>query len=384
MARRIERAYEKAIENKELLKAALNAVPGIDSTMVDAILPFIPELNLDEDKKLYGAGGIFRTRADYERNLRYLDRLNRAIGSEWTGRGTTTFEGILPTQVTSFYVSDDSIQTEFMRREQSLAERNRNRENMQRLAERGILMEKVPVYKSYDTETGEGVVLYDENRHPVMRYVPKTPEMSRRYFYEVQKQQGLEIIQPDVPVDAVYEQFGDVVPVDKSVKRTISKANMKQALSRDAYRQDSTELYFRNMKAIIDTTLPDNISSKFNDVFNQILKENPKDMYELYRMIDAEAGDDIASLDFLYRDNAIKASAKINQIYKVFKDKIAPRLSSKVNMENISTAEEWEEQLADIPALSEGQNIYSEYQRRKKEGEASSVTMEELKQLRGY
>lgn len=386
MARRIERAYEKAIENKELLKAALNAVPGIDAKMVDAILPFIPELNLDEDKKLYGAGGIFRTRADYERNLRYLDRLNRAIGSEWTGRGTTTFEDILPTQVTSFYVSDGDVYTEFQRREQSLAERNRNRENIQRLKDMGINMVKVPVYK-LDEEIGELTTLYDDSRHAVMQYVPETPSMQRDYHYAIQRMSTLEVVNPDTPEGSIVMMHGDVVPASKRKKRKRESVQtmIAQSLNKDKSSMDKTELYFRNMKAVIDTTLPDSISSKFDEVFDQILEEDYETMDDIYRYISGETGDDIADLDFLYLGNFTSTSSKINHIYNVFREGVVPRLSAKVNMEEVSTAEQWEDILAsETPSLVNGQNIYSEYQNKKLVGKASSVTMEELKQLRGY
>lgn len=357
----------------------LPAIPSISTTYAD----IEGDTFVEYYRPRYGSeDAMFRTRADYERTLRYLKRINAAAESEWEGTDTYAFGGI-NSQLTSVRAVGDTVQSEFMRRESMLAIRNANKRAIDSLREQGINMVKKPVLQ-IDFETGEYKQVYDMSRHPVMQYVPETPEQERKYFYTIQKDPSMKVIQPSSPDDGYIIKWGDAVPVEKRDEPVMTQEGIQRSLRKDEKSFDSAELYLRNLQATMDAVLPSGISDMFDEVFDDIYDLSPLDQLNVVSNLMHMGGDDaINAIELWYREVGSSAAAKLNEINRGLKKSIEDAMNvDDYKVFDYENADQWEDELGDSP-LNGASSVILEYQRKKQLGETHSVTASDLKRLRG-
>ena len=397
--RRIEYAYELAQINLERSREELLSIPGFDARLADEQLPQLPDIDLSADMPLYPSrsnpNGVFASRSDYERTLRYLDRINRAASASYSNPSLGTPEGIATTLLTSFIMNDDTgdvIQSEFMRRESALITRRENARRLQELRDAGIEMVQVPVY-NLNRDTGELEQIWTESGHKLMQWVPATPESQRRYFYLTRQSKDLTMIQPPIPQDAVIDMWGDVVPAQVTTEKRYTPEQVAKAQQRDKQQEISTWGYFANMQSVIDDVLPSVISEKFDPVFNQLLQEPFEVQQQVYELLSgkgryaymSDTVADIMDFDYFYRGISTSAAVKLATLYDVFRNRVVPLLSRDVNMgEETYTADDFEEMYdEDSEVLSQGQNIFERYQALKSQGKTHGISLSSFIKYKG-
>lgn len=385
--------YERARENIRKIKEEIETESGMYSNenfsvFIDDILPVIPELNtvqevargVSEYRKLYGSSdSMFKTRADYERTRRYINRINKAAETEWTGDKDNFYLYDIHSTLTALKRDDDSAVTEFMRRENNLAARNENRKIIESLKEQGINMVKKPVMK-VDFETGEFTYVYDESRHKVYQYVPETPEQERKYFYTVQRVPSLNMNQPAVPDDGYIIKWGDAVPVQKKSARIKHPKKIAETLFEDEYEADRARLYIENYKNMVDDVLPSDVAEMFDEVFDDILDLSPLDQINVVGNI--IHGDEIADLEYWYREMGSAVAPKLHEIAKGLKESIEEVLDADDYEVFDKDVEDFEDAMGDSP-LAQGQNVLATYQQKKAEGKVTTSTLDSVRKRRG-
>lgn len=383
--RRIEYAYELAQLNIERTRQELSQVPDFDSRLISSLVPELPKIdfpNLPLYPTVKHPKGIFASRADYERTLRYLDRINRAASSSY-GSGSEQ------TMLTSFATNGDTLQSEFMRRESQYAVQRENKRRLQALHDEGIEMTRTPVYR-FNEETGEYTQVYTESRHPLYQWVPATPEAQRRYLFATRQNAQIGMIQPEIPEDAVVVMWGDVVPAQHSQGRTFKPKEIARQTQQDYQDALRVEGYFANMQEVIDTVLPDYVSDELDRVFEAIQKESPERMYEIYRAMagkgkykglynENEPSVTIMTLDYLYPDLGLTPSKNVQLLINNLNNIVLPMLSEKIApIGELEDAELTQEEMQDL----ENGNFLSIYQRIKG-GRGHGITYQMLRSYRG-
>lgn len=396
MARRIDREYQRALDNYNRIKKELEENTYIDA---DSFLPYMPDLRLvDENGKpipLYGSyDRPFATRKDYERTLSYLERFNRAAESSDDSISTlasvATLAGVSPSPITSVLLDvagEPTLTSMFRHNESQLRVNAINRQTINELKEMGINIVKAPVM-TIDEDTGKTKNVTVDGR-AVTQYMPATPEQERRYLYAIQNDSSLRMLQPSVPENSFVEKWGDFVEVQSGGTSELSNRQIARGLRPDEELDNRTALYFANMRNIIDVTLPDSLSDKFDAVFNQILRESPEKRHEIYRIMSGKQDDEsmgkaIFDLEFLYLGHGDRASQRIAQLYDYLKKLVVPRLSESVDMPDDYTAERYEDIAVQLEgSLSEGGSVSAMFRDLKDKGLASSVTLSDIYALRG-
>lgn len=385
--RRIEYAYELAQLNIERTRQELSQVPDLDSRLISTLVPELPKIdfpNLPLYPTVKHPKGIFASRADYERTLRYLDRINRAASSSY-GSGSEQ------TMLTSFATNGDTLQSEFMRRESQYAVQRENKRRLQALKDAGVEMIRTPVYHHND-ETGKLSQVYTKSGHALYQWVPATPDAQRRYWYATKHNAQMSMIQPEIPEDAVVVMWGDVVPAQSSQERVFTPKEIARQTQQDYQDALKVEGYFANMQEILDTVLPSGMSQSLDPIFEQIQKESPEKMYEIYQAMAGkgrysdldDATDYIVDLDWLYRGTDSSTANKMLALFDVMQTRVVPLLSDYVYVPFYESAEDFEEIFEeDIPALAEGDNIFTRYQTMKREGNLKGISYDQLRSFRG-
>lgn len=390
MSRRIDREYQRALDNYNRIKKELEENTYIDA---DSFLPYMPDLKLVDDNgkpiPLYGSyDRPFATRRDYERTLSYLERFNRA--AESSDESMVTLAGVTPSAITSVVIDasgEPTMTSRFRADETQLRVNAMNRQTIAELKEMGINIVKAPVVR-IDEETGKTVNVMVDGRKAT-QYIAATPEQERRYLYAIQHDSSLRVKQPAVPDNSMVVKWGDIVEVDSSGSSDMTNRQIARGLRPDEELDNRTALYFANMRNIIDATLPDSISDKFDAVFNQILKESPAKRHEIYRIMSGKQDDEsmgkaIFDLEFLYLGHGDKASQRIAQLYDYMKKLVVPKLSESVEMPDDYTAERYEDIAVQLEgSLSEGGSVSAMFKDLKEKGLASSVTLRDIYAIRG-
>lgn len=396
MSRRIDREYQRALDNYNRIKKELE-----ENTYIDAgsFLPYMPDLQLVDDNgnpiPLYGSyDRPFATRRDYERTLSYLERFNRAAESTDDTIGTlasvAALTGVSTNPITSVLLDaagNPTLTSMFRHDESQLRVNAMNRQTIEQLKEMGINIVKAPVVR-IDEETGKTVNVMVDGRKAT-QYVAATPEQERRYMYAIQHDSNLRVRQPAVPDNSLLVKWGDIVEVESRGSSDLSNRQIARGLRPDETLDNQTALYFSNMRNIIDTTLPDSISDKFDEVFNQILRESPEKRHEIYRIMsgkqdDESIGKQIFDLDFIYLGHGDKASQRIAQLYDYLKKLIVPMLSETVEMQDDYTAENYEDIDAQLDGgLNGAGSIAARFRDLKERGQATGITMQDIRALRG-
>lgn len=390
MSRRIDREYQRALDNYNRIKKELEENTYLDA---DSFLPYMPDLRLVDDNgkpiPLYGSyDRPFATRRDYERTLSYLERFNRA--AESSDESMVTLAGVTPNAITSVVIDasgEPTMTSKFRADETQLRVNALNKQTIEELKEMGINIVKAPVVR-IDEETGKTVnVMVDGKK--ATQYVAATPEQERRYLYAIQHDSNLRVRQPAVPDNSMVVKWGDIVDVESNGSSDMTNRQIERSLRPDEDLDNRTALYFANMRNIIDATLPDSISDKFDAVFNQILRESPTKRHEIYRIMSGKQDDEsmgkaIFDLEFLYLGHGDKASQRIAQLYDYMKKLVVPRLSESVEMPDDYTAERYEDIAVQLEgSLSEGGSVSAMFKDLKEKGLASSVTLRDIYALRG-
>lgn len=396
MARRIDREYQRALDNYNRIKRELEK-----NTYIDAVsfLPYMPDLRLVDDNgkpiPLYGSyDRPFATRRDYERTLSYLERFNRAAESSDDSISTlasvATLAGVSANPITSVLLDaagEPTLTSMFRHNESQLRVNALNRQTIAELKEMGINIVKAPVV-TIDEDTGKTVNVVIGGRKAT-QYIAATPEQERRYLYAIQHDSTLRVRQPAVPDNSMVVKWGDIVDVESNGSSDMTNRQIARGLRPDEELDNKTSLYFANMRNIVDVTLPDSISDKFDAVFNQILKESPSKRHEIYRIMsgkqdDESIGKKIFDLDFIYLGHGDKASQRIAQLYDCLKKLILPLLSETVDMPDDYTAEDYEDIDAQLDGgLNGAGSIAARFRDLKERGMASTITMSDIRALRG-
>ena len=393
--RRFDREYQRAIDNYNRLKREIEEQqPNINA---EEFLPYIPNLDMVDAsgilKPLYGSyNALFLTRNDYERSLRYLERLNREAETEFDKKGYASISGVTPTSLTSVIVDEEGNPTTvsaFKQHESMLRINNYNQQVINALKEKGINIVRTPVV-TIDDETGIVKPLM-KNGKPVTQLLPETPEQQRSYEYAIQQEGNLRVMQPSVPQDAYMYRWGDIVPVyETSESRDmLSNAAIGRGLRKDEQLDNQTALYFSNMQNIIDSTMPSTIAGKFDEVFNQILKESPEKRHMIYKIMSGRGGEglgtDIFNLDFIYLGTGQDAATRIMQLYNKMREQIVPLLSKSVDLpDDYSSDDSYENLVSELDIdLQNAGSIAAKFKELRKWKLASTVTMSTLRQIRG-
>lgn len=404
--RRIEYAYELAQINLERSRAELLSIPGFDARLADEQLPQLPDIDLSADMPLYPSrsnpNGVFASRSDYERTLRYLDRINRAASASYSSQSLGTPEGIATTLLTTFVMNDDTgdvIQSEFMRRESALVTRRENERRLKRLKEAGIQMKQTPVMRR--NESGELEQVWTESGHRLMQWVPTTPDSERKYFY-ITQQEDLRMIQPQIPADAVVEMWGDVVAAQETDKRHFTPKQIANSQMPDYQQALKIEGYFANMQMMLDAVIPDEIMGWIDPVLDRIQNLTPSQMYEIYQAMagrGAYAGlEDVSELvfklDWLYLEIDTSTSGKMRTLVDVLTNRIMPIINK---MEGVNDGQEiypligekvvdyspWDWMDETLGEHMGESNFLDLYEAARKAGRAKGVTFDQLRSYRG-
>lgn len=358
--RRIEVAYEQAQENLELAIEALQAMPNVDTTLARQLLPSLPDIDMGVST-LYGSGGMFATRADYERTLRYLDRINRAASSQWTKSGN--LEADEPTTLTSFRVTPSGeLESEFMRRESSMFRRRENRQRVKALEEMGIKMVQVPVY--VEQEDGSITTLYSESRHPVTMWVPATGDSANKYR-EAMTDSGRAVFNPEVPDNAIVNVVGDLKDARSFTGRRVSQQRLQASLIADKTLDIQTTRYFTNIEHVLTGSVGDAVSERITNIISAILKQQPRIRHRIFKAMRDEGTleqIDIFSHMYKYAQGAAKILQDVEEYLRRATEEIFYSEGIKYDFGE-EPSEEYYTEILDAIGWEDAQTIVQEWNR---------------------
>ncbi len=393
--RRIEYAYELAQINLERARMTLSQVPDFDSRLMDDVLPTLPDIDFASNLPLYPTAanpvGIFASRRDYEQTLRYIDRINRDASASYSGEALTPLD-VERTSLTSFYINEDTgevVQSEFMRRESQYLRRRENQRRIAALKEMGIEMVRTPAY-TYDAETGEMVPVRDSSGHVVTVYSTATPSAEQRMFYALKRENNLRPLQPELPDGAFTIQWGDIKQIGEVPEFIADPKRVAKSMQEDYKRMMQTHIYFANMQEILDAVLPSPVSDRLDPVFEQIMRESPERMYEIYQAMAGrgeytgleDVNEFIVDLEWLYTGISSDTTDKMVALFNALESRILPMLSNKdIELPYIESADDFDELISE--SLSEVGDIYATYRELKKAGTVKGVTYDMVKAQRG-
>jgi len=385
--RRIESAFEQAERNLQIARQEL-INRGFDDRLADEMLPQLPDIDFRGNLPLTsstGARSVFASKKDMDTVQRYLDRINTDIVSAMEG-------GNIADALMLTFVSDEEGETQsrFMQREEGYSFRREQSRRLAALKEQGIEMVQTPVYR-INSETGELEQVWTESRHKLMQWVPATPAAERKLNAVTRQQTNLRPLNPETPDDAVVDMWGDIVPATRTQFKQSSQ-QIARSLQQDYLDALKVEGYFANMKGILDAVLPSGMSDTLDPVFEQIMRESPERMFEIYQAMAGkgkysdldDATEFIVDLDWIYSDLGTNTSGKMYALFNVMQSRVLPLLSEYIDMPVMGSADEFEEMFAaDIPALAEGDNIFAHYQALRQEGKVTGIPFSQLRDYRG-
>ena len=344
--------------------------------VADLILPQITGLpETVEDMR-----DMFGSRADYNRQMRYMESIQRESRTDRAYKDTEqlSYFGNL-TAVR--YDDEGRIEGAFLSHRRRLQDARQRQQVERRLSERGIETERVPVLVP-DPETGELKRLYDSSRHVVTVTVPKTPAAREEYAEALNADQTLSLPTPDVPEEAVIEIYGDYVHVSRARRHVATPEQVMKGLMEDTTSDMRTRNYFYNYEAIVNTVLPSQIADEIGGYIEKVQELSPANRAELYEYINSY-GDDAGTIEYLYLDSSGTLSSKVQNVLVFWRENIVPKIGAKVPKNAVGTSvdgiNDALEREGYVP--NSGQQIYAEYQRRKSEGKAVSVSFEDIKRV---
>lgn len=374
-------AYRRTSRLLEDARESVTASGDVPEWLAADIVPALPEIDVDE-LDTQGLRVEFATRDDFNRTMRYMDRLQRESRKDVNtdeSKGITQL-GYYGTLTAVRGDTVDGLEGVQVRRERGYIEQARQRESLRRLESQGVTMERVPIMK-VDPETGEATQAYSSSRHPLYTYVPSTMEDLQRYRELINRNESLAILPPDaeeLPEIAQVEQLGSYRPV-RSRSRRMTGRDVAARVTSDTVADMRTTTYFENYALIAEALLPDTIAGEIRAYVAKIESMSPSRRKQVYEMI-ADTPDDAGSLDYLYHDMSASISTQVTNILKFWREKVAPEIGMKAPSEtevgSITVELEREGYMPDS-----GQALYDEYQRRKAKGKVTTFTFEDMRRL---
>lgn len=380
----VDRFSELYIDTYALLEDARESIErntGVPEWFAKDVVPALPEMEV-ENMTVEDLRVEFATRDDYNRMLRYMERLQRESKKEVHTNDSKNVKqmGEYGTLTAIKGDTTEGFEGLQVRRERGYIEQARQRESLRRLESQGVTMERVPIMK-VDPETGEATQAYSSSRHPLYTYVPSTMEDLQRYRELINRNESLAILPPDadeLPEIAQVEQLGSYRPV-RSRSRRMTGRDVAARVTSDTVADMRTTTYFENYALIAEAVLPDTIAGEIRAYVDKIESMSPSRRKQVYEMI-ADTPDDAGSLDYLYHDMSASISTQVTNILKFWREKVAPEIGMKAPSEtevsSISVELEREGYMPDS-----GQALYDEYQRRKSKGKVSTFTFEDMRRL---
>lgn len=360
-------------------KASMTA-QGVPEFVAEDVVPELPDVGNISEMSVEELGLQFLTRSDYNRVMRYMERLQRE-----SKKDVVTDESKNVTQL-GYYGNLTAVRGDLnedyegvqLRYERRLLERGRLSESLRRLESMGITMMKSPIEKR-DPETGEVTTAYSKSRHPLYTYVPSTLEDLQRYREAIQRNETLAILPPDeLPENAIVEQLGASVPL-RARQHRMRPPQVSERIGVDTVSDVRTSAYFANYAAIADTVLPNAISDEINAYVDAIMELPPQRRREIYEMIE-DSPEDAGTMEYMYLDRSGTLSSKVQTILGYWRSMVAP----KIDMEGV-----YESELSSMTDVLEnegfkagsGQNVYDEYQRRKRAKESVSLSFADVREI---
>lgn len=370
---------------KRLLEDAKESMiaQGVPEFVANEVVPELPEIGNVSEMTVAELRATFVSRSDFDRTIRYMGRLQREGRKDVQtdpSKGVTQlgYYGNLTAVKGDLTEDFEGVQ---LRYERKLLERNRMAETLRRLESMGIQMEKVPIEKR-NTETGEVTTAYSESRHPLYTYVPSNIESLYAYREAIARNETLAILPPeDTPDNAVVTELGSTRDV-RQKPRKMSPTQVASNINVDTISDMRTSAYFENYSAVAFTTLPDEIASEIISYTDRIMQLTPQKRKEVYEMI-ADSPDDAGTIEYMYLDRSGTLSSKMKTILGFWRSKVAPMIDMEAKSE---TDMGYIEEVLEREGYNStnAKNIYDEYQRRKRSGDALSMTFEDIRNLVRY
>lgn len=374
-------AYRRTSRLLEDARESVTASGDVPEWLAADIVPALPEIDVD-GLDTQGLRVEFATRDDFNRTMRYMERLQRESRKDVNtdeSKGITQL-GYYGTLTAVRGDTVDGLEGLQVRRERGYIEQARQRESLRRLESQGVSMERVPIMK-VDPETGESTQAYSSSRHPLYTYVPSTMEDLQKYRELVNRNESLSILPPDaeeLPEIAQVEQLGSYRPV-RSRSRRMTGRDVARRISSDTVADMRTTTYFENYALIAEAVLPDTIAGEIRAYVDKIESMSPSRRKQVYEMI-ADTPDDAGSLDYLYTDRSASISTQVTNILRFWRETVAPEIGMKppsdTEIGSVSVELEREGYVPDS-----GQALYDEYQRRKAKGKTTTFTFEDMRRL---
>lgn len=289
-------ALEGARDAVSKAREELRDYTVLSDAVIEESLPYIPENGeLWKFTNRTGLSDRFTNRRDFETELRYLQRVERA-GTESPTKTSVSLVPDNPTKLTSFYLDENRQPTitVWQRQEESIIRQRQNRDALKRLEDQyGVEMVRTPLKREVD---GELKNVYDESRHIQYTYVPKTPKSQEKYWEAISADPSLKIQTPDTMVDDVQvDIMGDMVPLKKQRRhyerkreREIRERWEETMNNRDEKRQRSLDDIYERQSEI------DNITDEITSLYGEL---DSLDEDELERF-EGHLRDDIERLEF--------------------------------------------------------------------------------------
>lgn len=328
---------------------------GLDAEVAHELLPVIGEMNLETVDDLKAE---FVNRADFNREKSRMRRIVNAAA----GKPRKNVVSITPdnaNQLTSFYIDEEGnvLESQYMRKERNFLISQENRRRMERLKRRGIEFEKVNLVDENLRN------IYDENRHAMKIWMPRTPGMWDEYREQIQAHPELAIVD-DAPILSNVIMWGDVIPASTKEKPIVyTPEQMADSSYVDYKRLESANRYFDNYKLLIDTTLPKMISDEIDTYISDMQYLGPDVVFDVYDKISMD--EDVAgTIEYLYWDTAGSLPSKVARIINYWRTEIRPMigLNQKQALEPAMVSRE----LEDMGYTANGlYPIFAEFQRRR-------------------
>lgn len=374
----VDRFKHLYLRTKTLLEDAAESMESSGyGDFINKVLPILVPMDSFTTGELKSQ---FITRKDFNAQIRYMESIQKAAREEpYKGTAELGYYGNLT--AVRYDKDGTNIEGAFLSHARKVQVANERRATLKRIKEAGVEVEKVHV-SIVDEDTGEIRPMYDEHRHKVYTYVPKTPENARKLDELTFRSPDYDIPQPDIPEEGVIFHLGDFVPVRK---RRASKSTPEQVLRgtrRDTMDDYRLMNYFNNYESIVSVTMPDSVKREIGCYINAIMDASPAKRNEIYRFI-ADNGDDAATLEYLYVDMASPLPQKVQRIMDFWRNEVVPKIGDR-ELERYARDKKKVSLDTYVGELEEmgykpGMSVLDEYRRRKEEGQTISVDFDTIR-----
>ena len=310
--------YEAAAGAVSRARTAMREELGYTSVQVERSLPELGSIETGDDLSTLNAA--FANRADFQRELRYLQRIADSETAKvpkdfapmtYEARGTLT-AGRLDEATGRF-------ETAFMERERALTRRRKNDAALRKLQEAGVEMVRVPVLDE------NGKQMTDRWRHKLYTYVTATPENERKMRAIQDKDPSARYVPDEAASQGYVLQHGDLTKLSEISNRRYTPKQIYESLHVEKIDDMKNHLYFANYANIAEATLVEPLADELTGYIDRIQKLNYAQRDEIYRMIEYSASE-YAQLEFYYHDTETSSNIKLSRLFKFWRSQVLPRL----------------------------------------------------------